>query len=87
LYEIVGFETDPTQSDSHQMLGDNYHKVAEVHRTVAVPQDKPQAAYNHSLAAGVAQKVGPSLTEDEEDDSPAENSHQTLDSWHDSAKI
>jgi hypothetical protein len=35
----------------------------------------------------VAQKVGPSLTEDEEADSPAENSHQTLDSWHDSAKI
>jgi hypothetical protein len=85
LYEIAGFETDPTpQSDSHQMLEDSYHKVAEVHHTVVVPQDKLQAAYIHNQAAGV---VGPSLTEDEEGDNPAANSHLTFDFCHDSAKI
>ena len=87
LYEIAGFETDPIQSDSHQMLEDSYRKVAEVHHTVVVPQDRLQAAYNHNLAAGVVHQVGPSSTEDEEGDNPAENSHLTLDFWHGSAKI
>jgi hypothetical protein len=79
--EIVA-ATDPTQFDSHQMLEDSYHKVAEV------SQDKLQAAYNRNQAAvGVAHQVGPSLPEDEEGDSPAEHSHLTLGFWYDSAKI
>jgi hypothetical protein len=70
---------DPTQSDNPQMLEGSYHKVAEERHIVGVPQDRLQAACNHNQAvASVPPHADPNLTEDEEGDSPAENSHLTL---------
>ena len=83
---IAGLKTDPTLSDNLQMLEGSCHKVAG--HTVVAHQDKVQAAYNHNQAVVLlVHQAHPSLPEDEEVGSPAENSHLTLDFWHDSAKI
>ena len=83
---IAGLKTDPTLSDNHQMLECRCHKFDG--HTVFDNKDKSQAACNHSQAVVLlVHQAHPSLPEDEEGGSPAENSHLTLDFWHDSAKI
>jgi hypothetical protein len=84
--EVAGLKTDPTLSGNLQMLEDSYHKVVAGH-TVGAHQCKLQAACNHNQAAVLLAHQVPSWTEDEEGDSPAEDSHLTLGFWHDSAKI
>jgi hypothetical protein len=83
--EAVGLKIDPTQSGNLQMLEDSCYKVAG--HTVGAHQGKLQAACIHNQAAVLLAHQVPSYPEDEEGDSLAEDSHLTLDFWHDSAKI